>query len=224
MFRESDDFAFTRLLEHDWRDVLREYQAVAQDLHAWPERTYYSGSWDTFGLYAFGHKRPANCARCPKTTALVEQIPGMVMAGFSRLAPGAHIKPHRGYDGWSQYVLRCHLGLAVNDKCALRVGEETRSWKSGKTLVFCDATEHEAWNFGDEERVVLLVDFRNPAFRWKLLDPDLTVDIEAFIRDQWSDLGMKEKAHYWAWRAMNWRRRQKRSGAAARDARTSSGH
>jgi beta-hydroxylase len=101
MFRSSEEFAFTRLLEDNWQDVLHEYETVARELHAWPERSYYKGDWDTFGLYAFGHKRPDNCARCPRTTQLVEAIPGMVMAGFSRLAPGTHIAPHQGYGGWA---------------------------------------------------------------------------------------------------------------------------
>lgn len=207
MFRSGDDFPFTRLLEDNWQDVLGEYRVIARQMHPWPEKQYYNGDWGTFGLYAFGHKRPANCAQCPRTTWLVEQIPGMAMAGFSRLSPGAHITPHQGYGGWAQYVLRCHLGLIVNDGCTLRVGNETRQWQSGKTLVFCDAVEHEAWNFGDTERVVLLLDFRNPAFRWRLLNPDLTPEIERYIRDQWNDLSVKEKAHYWAWRLMHSRGR-----------------
>jgi aspartyl/asparaginyl beta-hydroxylase (cupin superfamily) len=78
-----------------------------------------------------------------------------------------------------QYVLRCHLGLVVNDRCALCVG----SWQAGRTLVFCDAEEHEAWNRGGTERVVLLLDFRNPEFRWRLLNPDPTPEIERYICD-----------------------------------------
>ena len=144
MFQRTDDYPFVSVLEESWREVLAEYHVVASDMHAWPEKQYYDEGWDTFGLYAFGHKRPANCKRCPRTTELVERIPGMVMAGFSRLAPGAHIRPHCGYGGWAQYVLRCHLGLIVNDKCELRVGAETQRWQAGKTMIFCDASEHEA--------------------------------------------------------------------------------
>jgi beta-hydroxylase len=206
MFRRSDDFPFTRLLEESWRDVLDEYRNVAAQVDAWPETQYYEGDWGTFGLYAFGHRQASHCAACPRTTRLVEQIPGMVMAGFSRLAPGTHITPHKGYGGWAEFVLRCHLGLTVNDRCALRVGSETRQWQAGKTLVFCDAVEHEAWNSGDTERVVLLLDFRNPEFRRKLLNPDLTPEMEQYIRSQWRDLGVKQKLHYWLWRAMNVRR------------------
>ncbi|TMG93444.1 MAG: aspartyl/asparaginyl beta-hydroxylase domain-containing protein, partial [Betaproteobacteria bacterium] len=96
--------------------------------------------------------------------------------------------------------------LSVNDRCVLRVGSETRQWQEGKTLVFCDAVEHEAWNSGETERVVLLLDFRNPEFRRKLLNPDLTPEMEQYIRSQWRDLSAKEKLHYWLWRAMNVRR------------------
>jgi beta-hydroxylase len=202
MYRNSEDYPFTRLLEEHWGGVLAEYEAVAANprMHAWPEKQYYDGQWDTFGLYAFGARRHQNCDLCPVTTRLVEQIPGMQMAGFSRLAPGTHIKPHRGYDGWAQYVLRCHLALKVNDQCGLRVGPETRTWEAGRTLVFCDATEHEAWNRGEKERVVLLIDFRNPEFRWRLLNPDLTPELSDFITQTWKELTFKEKLLYYGWR------------------------
>lgn len=215
MYCNSENYPFTRLLEQHWREVLSEYEAVATNpqMHAWPEKQYYDGQWDTFGLYAFGARRHRNCELCPATTRLVEQIPGMQMAGFSRLAPQTHIKPHRGYDGWAQYVLRCHLALKVNDQCGLRVGPETRTWEAGKTLVFCDATEHEAWNRGDHERVVLLIDFRNPEFRWRLLNPDFTPELREFITQTWKELTLKEKLLYYVWRAVNLGRRKPASQA-----------
>ncbi|MBY0526036.1 MAG: aspartyl/asparaginyl beta-hydroxylase domain-containing protein [Gemmataceae bacterium] len=216
MYRHSKDYPFTRVLEEHWQEILAEYGAVSrnQGMHAWPEKQLYDGQWDTFGLYAFGNRRHRNCDLCPVTTRLVEQIPGLQMAGFSRLAPGTHIKPHCGYDGWAQYVLRCHLALQVNDQCALRVGPETRKWETGKTLVFCDATEHEAWNHGDKERVVLLLDFRNPEFHWRLLNPDLTPEIQKFIQETWGELTFREKASYYFWRALRlWPRRRFRRPA-----------
>ena len=80
MYQESDKFPCTRILEDNWQAILAEYQAIAGDqaMHRWPEGGLYDGKWDTFGLYAFGKKRPKNCALCPVTTRLVEQIPGMV--------------------------------------------------------------------------------------------------------------------------------------------------
>jgi len=83
----------------------------------------------------------------------------MTTAGFSSLKPGTHIVPHVGY---SNGVLRCHLGLFVADGCALRVKTQTRSWQEGKCLIFDDTVEHEAWNYSDANRIVLLIDFKNP--------------------------------------------------------------
>src|SRR5580700_638134 len=88
MYQSSDKYPFVRPLEENWQGILAEYRAVAEkpEMHAWPEGSLYDGRWDTYGLYGFGQKQHENCARCPLTTRLVEAIPGMVMAGFSRLA------------------------------------------------------------------------------------------------------------------------------------------
>ena len=134
MFTDPREFAFAADLESHWTVIRDEMVALrSSGFIAWPEKSLYGETgWSTFGLYAFGQKQAANCALCPRTTALVESIPGMVMAGFSRLDPGAHIKPHVGYDEYSRYVLRLHLGLETNPECAIRVADETRSWQEGK--------------------------------------------------------------------------------------------
>jgi beta-hydroxylase len=81
---------------------------------------------------------------------------------FSILSPGKHIPPHGGpYKG----VLRYHLGLivpGVPGSCRIRVGNDVRPWAEGKSLVFDDTFEHEAWNDSDGTRVVLFVDFKRP--------------------------------------------------------------
>ena len=121
----------------------------------WHQVEIYDGNWDVFGLYGFKQKIPENCKLCPKTTSLVEQIPNMITAGFSALKPGTHIHPHVGY---TDKVLRYHLGLIIPNDCALRVGDEIRSWEEGKFLIFDDTFEHEAWNKSDNTRIVLLID------------------------------------------------------------------
>jgi beta-hydroxylase len=42
------------------------------------------------------------------------------------------------------------------------VGDEVREWEEGRSLVFDDVFEHEAWNDADGTRVVLFVDFVRP--------------------------------------------------------------
>ena len=112
-------------------------------------------NWKTYFFFGYGFKSEANCARCPRTTELLERIPGMKTAMFSVLSPGKHISAHRGpYKG----VLRYHLGLKIPEPragCRLRVGEEVRHWEEGGSLLFDDTFEHEAWNDTDGVRVVL---------------------------------------------------------------------
>jgi len=187
VFHDPAQFPFVEMLERNWRVIHGEMAALREgDFMAWPERSIYGETgWRTFGLYAFGQKQRRGCALCPQTARLVRRIPGITMAGFSRLAPGARITPHRGYEGYSGFVLRCHLGLEVPEGCAIRVGGETREWQAGKCLVFDDSYEHEAWNRGPHTRTVLLIDFRNPFRRGPLiLNPKLTPEMIEFIEKE----------------------------------------
>src|SRR3546814_11176528 len=54
------------------------------------------------------------------------------------------------------------MPLVIPPDCALRVGDETRLWEPGKLLMFDDTIRHEAWNYSDRLRVVLLFDVWHP--------------------------------------------------------------
>jgi len=162
-------FSFTKELEDNWLEIKREWEELEKSLcHPWPERELYQKEgkkgegWDVFGLYAFGKKHYRNAKLCPKTTNLVETIPGMSTAAFSILNANSRIVPHVGYYGYSEMVLRCHLGLVIpkeKDLCYLKVGDGTMSWDEGKTLIFDDTYTHSAVNATEQPRVILLLDF-----------------------------------------------------------------
>lgn len=161
MFYESSVFPFLTQLEAGWQSIRDELLALSETYFVhWPEHDIYTGKWTVFGLYKFGEKVTEHCALCPRTTALIEAIPGLMTAGFSSLAPHTHIRPHVGY---TDQVLRCHVGLIVPDGCAIRVGQQTRAWREGEVFVFDDTYEHEAWNRSESPRVVMLLDFKRDA-------------------------------------------------------------
>ena len=160
MFFAPSQFAFTQLLSRHWQAILAECLALpGQEFDAWPERQLYNHGWDVYGLYVGQQPLLENCIFCPHTAELLQQVPGLSHAGFSRLAAGAEISPHVGY---SDQVLRLHLGLRAGENCGIRVGAQVRRWIPGECLVFDDTVEHEAWNRGSSERLVLLVDFTKP--------------------------------------------------------------
>lgn len=160
MFLDPTDFELTSLLQANWQQVRSEFLALAQDsFDPWVQRDMHGEGWSVYGLVAAGNRITAACERCPQTAAVIQQIEGVSLAGFSRLAPKTHIKPHVG---WAKSVYRLHLGLVVPSGCLLRVADETRSWKEGECLIFDDTVEHEAWNDSDQARGTLLLDFLRP--------------------------------------------------------------
>ena len=163
MFYDPAAFAFTSHLEREWEKIRFEFQGIRGEVVDWVGKRLYDHGWKVFGLFNFpnGEPLPENTARCPIAASLIrEHIPHHRAAGFSVLAPGAKIKPHVGEKG---EFLRIHLGLEIPEgDCAIRVGNETRKWESGKVLVFDDRVEHEAWNLTEIPRAILIIDFIPP--------------------------------------------------------------
>lgn len=160
-FIDTSDYPFTRVLEDAYPVIRREMEALPLSrFKEWYEKDLYTNLWLVYGLFAMGSKLKDNCKACPETVKVLEQIPDMTTAGFSCLLPGTHIKPHEGF---TKMVLRCHLGLKVPEpeKCALKVSGVEGRWREGKCLIFDDTNTHEAWNFGQSPRIVLLIDFKN---------------------------------------------------------------
>jgi len=50
-------------------------------------------------------------------------------------------------------------GGILYGSCALRVKEDIQIWRKGELMCFSGASEHEAWNYTNEERIVFLFDF-----------------------------------------------------------------
>ncbi|HLW64572.1 MAG TPA: aspartyl/asparaginyl beta-hydroxylase domain-containing protein [Gemmataceae bacterium] len=168
MFIDPAQFEFVAALESQWQAIREEYLALPGDsFDPWVQRQMHGGGWTVFGLYALGQPIPAACAACPNTARVLKQIPGLSMAGFSRLAPHTHVKPHVG---WAASVYRMHLALVVPPGCRLRVAGETRHWQEGRCLIFDDIVEHEAWNDSDLPRGVLLIDFLRPGVTGSVAD------------------------------------------------------
>lgn len=180
MFLAPAKFDFIAGLRSVWRDIREEYLALPQEsFEPWVQREMYGQGWSVYGLVAFGDRIEDALATCPRTAAALELVPGLTTAGFSRLAPGTRIKPHKG---WVTTVYRAHLGLVVpDDGCALRVGGESRTWTEGDVLVFDDTAEHEAWNRSDRTRTVLLFDFLRPGHE-KSAPDEAPPEVREFIR------------------------------------------
>lgn len=114
------------------------------------------GRWSTYVLSWYGRWLDASCSRCPRTAALLRQVPEVQIAGFTVLDGGAHIPRHQG----PARAIRWQMGVRVPEPVGssrLQIGDEVIGWADGVTLAFDDRTEHEAWNDSAEPRYVLFV-------------------------------------------------------------------
>ena len=171
-FFEVEQFSWATQLEENWHIIRQELDYILQQTNNLPNFQDISPDqgmniskdnlWKTYFLYGYGIKFDDTCQRCPETTAIIEKIPGLKTAFFSILLPGKHIPEHRGpYKG----VIRYHLGVKIpqpQEKCRIRVDNETRHWEEGKSLIFDDSRPHEAWNETNDIRVVLFLDIVRP--------------------------------------------------------------
>jgi beta-hydroxylase len=170
-FFPLERFPWVEHIERNWRVIREEAEALLEDHASLANFQDISKDqieitdddrWKTFFIYGYGFEAKLGVEMCPRTAALMREIPGMKTAMISILSPRKHILDHRGpYKG----VLRYHLGLIVPEdaeRCRIRVGEDFRHWEEGSSMIFDDTFNHEVWNDTDETRVVLFVDVMRP--------------------------------------------------------------
>ena len=179
-FFRREEFPWLSLLEGAAQDIAAEAVAAFQTSGAefapyvsFPPGTPIdqwaplnnSMNWSTYSLWQDGAPHRAHQAACPKTTAVLAQLPLCDIpdyapgAYFSVLKPRTRLPPHTGTTNTRCIV---HLPLVVPPGCLFRVGSQTRAWEFGKAWVFDDTIEHEAGNDSDENRIILIFDIWNP--------------------------------------------------------------
>ncbi|RMX68565.1 hypothetical protein DD238_004276 [Peronospora effusa] len=169
------------ILKDNYNVILEEMQAV-QEIATWPfwpEKHYTEGSSE-WRVFPFCYTFPASdasktawvsstCSMCPRTAELLNNLPGIRTALFSKLGPNTTLSAHRGWADLANHVLRVHFPLIVptlsngEPCCAMVVGGETTYHAEREFIVFDDSKLHYAFNqHPDATRLVLIVDFYRP--------------------------------------------------------------
>lgn len=124
-------------------------------------------AWKNIYFYNFLWKKHVNCAKYPRTYALLSSIPNLTFAEFTVLEPHSQVLPHIGE---TNTTMRGHLGIVIPGTlphAGIRVGDQERSWQQGKVVLFSDAHRHNVWNDTDGRRFVLVFDVMRPEFASK---------------------------------------------------------
>ncbi len=169
MFYRTEKFEFARILKSEWANIREEFlrKFDERDARPWPQPFVYTKEWKLLplldrgrmaqhGVAGIEEELERNQRNFPRTLEVLARLPGLVTAGFSRLAPGTRIHPHKGID---HTVLRCHLGLVVPPGCTLHVHGVEGEWEDRCVWLFDDTYAHEVWSNSDQPRVVLIMDF-----------------------------------------------------------------
>jgi len=154
-----------------WEEVREELETLLLERAAIPPLSDISPDhqgiadktkWRSFFLYGYKYRIDANCAKAPKTAAMLDEFPGLETAMFSIMAPGTYVPHHRGV---SKATLKFHLALKVpnpDDQCFIEIDGKNYHWREGEWLIFDDCYQHAVTNMSEEERVVLLLEVRRP--------------------------------------------------------------
>jgi beta-hydroxylase len=174
-FFEPEQVPGLDLLRDNWETIRDEVRVVMADRETVPplgrvspdhRRIASTSAWKSFFFTGYGYRAKANRARCPKTAALLDRVPNLVVAFFSIFEPGTHVVPHHGV---TTALLNVHLALLVPEgpgRCEIRVEDKYRGWMPGEYLVFDETFQHEVWNETNEPRVVLFLQVLRP-MRWR---------------------------------------------------------
>ncbi len=170
-FFDPREFSWSSYLELNHESILKEIEGVmanepipSLDQLTSSMDTIANKNWLTFILYGYGIKVEANCHKCPITTALIERIPGVQTVMFSILAAKDGIPVHRGpYGG----IILYHLGVKIPEGAWIKVGDATKYYKKGKSIIFDDTYPHSTGNPSDETRIVLFIQFERP-YEWPM--------------------------------------------------------
>lgn len=165
----TEQFPELKILEDHWETIRDEAVSLdnaaqikaSADLDDLGFNSFFRTGWKRFYLKWYGANLKSAEQLCPKTLALLKQIPSIKGAMFTMLPPGARLQRHRDpYAG----SLRYHLGLVTpnSDDCYISVDGEKYSWRDGEAVMFDETFLHYAENKTDKNRIILFLDIKRP--------------------------------------------------------------
>lgn len=164
-------FPDLKILQDHWQEIREEALRLddqgsikaASDYNDIGFNSFFRTGWKRFYLKWYGDDLPSAEQTCPKTVALLRQLPQIKAAMFASLPPGARLVRHRDpYAG----SLRYHMGLITpNDPaCFIDVDGERYHWRDGEVVMFDETYIHFAENGTDRPRIILFADVERPVY------------------------------------------------------------
>ena len=116
--------------------------------------------WKALFLFVYGETNPNVLSHFPEISKLIRKWKSEItLVFFSSMEPGKHIPPHEGNN---HGVLRIQFGIDIPEpeKTGLKVSDKIIKLRNQETFVFDDTFTHEAWNYSNFQKTVLIIDIR----------------------------------------------------------------
>lgn len=200
-----------KLLEDNWETIRDEalHLAHLEEIKASDAHndigfnSFFKYGWKRFYLKWYDAKHPSAESLCPKTVALLNQVPGIKAAMFAELPSGGKLNPHRDPFAGS---LRYHLGLSTpnDDQCYIDVDGVRHVWHDGEAILFDETYVHEAHNITDTNRIILFCDVERPlkwpwAERFNRWFGRVLMSAASSPNDNSDQTGFINKLAHWHW-------------------------
>jgi len=112
--------------------------------------------WKMFGLIFNKEIIKEHKKYCPKTIEILKSIPHISNAGFSCLEPNKATNVHSD-DNDNFYRYQLPLIIPKGDT-AFKVNDSIIQYKPNQPFIFDDCYLHQAWNYTNQIRIVLICD------------------------------------------------------------------
>jgi beta-hydroxylase len=168
-YLDVNDFPELRLLTDNWQVIREEALGLQEEgqikaaagYNDLGFNSFFRTGWKRFYLKWYDDYLPSAREKCPRTVALMQQVPSVTAAMFASLPPGGRLVRHRDPFGGS---LRYHLGLVTpnSPECCIYVDGERYFWRDGEAVMFDETYIHYAENKTDHQRIILFCDVERP--------------------------------------------------------------
>lgn len=190
VFYSTKEYPQLKPLEKHWKTILSEIpefnkddsRIFMRDRYAWNNESgetlidkinkhkyWVKGWWSDVEWYQYPllyHGNPVGGAveQCPKTIAILQSIPGLMIVGYALLLPHTKLPVHQDEAGSKNGSMACNMGLTRN-RATLCVendhGEmQKKSIKPGEMVIFDSTRNHTASNDDPKPRYILYLQFQ----------------------------------------------------------------
>jgi aspartyl/asparaginyl beta-hydroxylase (cupin superfamily) len=169
MFQTLEFYPELKVVKNHFKEIKEEVLSLRSKMTYINDVRVDTDVWNIFPLLPEEEDRSViseeiwknNQLLAPKSTKILSSIEALKAYSFSSLSVGGHIRPHKHDNNFVTAILCIQDG----GNSYIIVKDEKKNFKNNEILVFDYKQEHEVYNKGNNDRIVLLMLLENRCLR-----------------------------------------------------------